>query len=241
MAASKEELLLNAFLAVAGSNWSGTNNTGLPKTATGADSAQLSEAAATVAQASEAQTQLLGNFAQALQGSPVYQGIQAAQSSGEQSTVSEVVSAVLGSALGMVPLAKAVIGLFTGGGPDAPPPLVRYALPAPLRMEAANGAGDAVQGMDYGQDGLPRMYWTQSQQDANAYLGDGADATGGQTTWPTTLAATDGTAQAAAPQVNIQVQAMDSQSFLDHKDDIARAVREAMLNMHSLNDVVNEL
>jgi hypothetical protein len=34
---------------------------------------------------------------------------------------------------------------------------------------------------------------------------------------------------------------MDSRSFLDHSDDIARAVRDAMLNMHALNDVVSEL
>ena len=44
-----------------------------------------------------------------------------------------------------------------------------------------------------------------------------------------------------ATQITIQVQAMDSRSFLDHRDEIARAVREAMLNSHSLNDVVNEL
>jgi len=41
--------------------------------------------------------------------------------------------------------------------------------------------------------------------------------------------------------VTVQVQAMDSRSFLDHSAEIARAVREAMLNMHSLNDVVSEL
>ena len=44
-----------------------------------------------------------------------------------------------------------------------------------------------------------------------------------------------------APQITVQVQALDSRSFLDHSDDIARAVRQAMLNMHSLNDVVGEL
>lgn len=42
-------------------------------------------------------------------------------------------------------------------------------------------------------------------------------------------------------QVTIQVQAMDSRSFLDHSEEIARAVREAMLNSHALNDVVNDL
>ena len=45
----------------------------------------------------------------------------------------------------------------------------------------------------------------------------------------------------AGPQITVQVQAMDSQSFLDRSDDIARAVRQAMLNMHSLNDVVGEM
>jgi hypothetical protein len=34
---------------------------------------------------------------------------------------------------------------------------------------------------------------------------------------------------------------MDSQSFLDHSDLIAQAVRQAMLNMNSVNDVVNDL
>ncbi len=34
---------------------------------------------------------------------------------------------------------------------------------------------------------------------------------------------------------------MDSQSFLDHSEDIANAVRQAMLNSNSLNNVVNDL
>jgi hypothetical protein len=34
---------------------------------------------------------------------------------------------------------------------------------------------------------------------------------------------------------------MDAQSFLDNSEQIARAVRGAMLNLGSINDVVNEL
>lgn len=45
----------------------------------------------------------------------------------------------------------------------------------------------------------------------------------------------------SAPQVTIQVNAMDSQSFLDHSDDIAMAVKQAILNSSSLNDVIAEL
>lgn len=41
--------------------------------------------------------------------------------------------------------------------------------------------------------------------------------------------------------VLVQVQAMDSQSFMDHSQEIAHAVRHAMLNMSSLNDVIVDL
>jgi len=51
-----------------------------------------------------------------------------------------------------------------------------------------------------------------------------------------------GSSQAAAPaQVTVNVNAMDSQSFMDHSNDIANAVREAMLNMHPINGVVANL
>ena len=45
----------------------------------------------------------------------------------------------------------------------------------------------------------------------------------------------------AGQQITVQVQAIDSQSFLDHSDEIAKAVRQAMLNMNSINDVVTDL
>lgn len=46
---------------------------------------------------------------------------------------------------------------------------------------------------------------------------------------------------APTPQITVQVNAMDARSFLDRSDDIARAVREAMLHSHSVNDVIGEL
>jgi hypothetical protein len=42
-------------------------------------------------------------------------------------------------------------------------------------------------------------------------------------------------------QVTVQVNAMDSQSFLDRSGDIANAVRRAMLESSALNDVVSEI
>lgn len=50
-----------------------------------------------------------------------------------------------------------------------------------------------------------------------------------------------GAPAAAGPVVQVNVQAMDSRSFLDHSDEIARAVKEAMLHSHGLNDVVTEI
>ncbi len=53
----------------------------------------------------------------------------------------------------------------------------------------------------------------------------------------------NGAPKVAAPPttVQIQVNAMDSRSFLDHSADIAKAVREAMLHSSSLNDVISDL
>lgn len=48
-------------------------------------------------------------------------------------------------------------------------------------------------------------------------------------------------ATAAQQQITVQVQAMDSQSFLDRSNDIAAAVRKAMLETSSLNDVIREV
>ena len=49
------------------------------------------------------------------------------------------------------------------------------------------------------------------------------------------------TVSGAAPQITVNVQAMDARSFMDRSNDIALAVRDAMLNLNAINDVVNEL
>lgn len=52
---------------------------------------------------------------------------------------------------------------------------------------------------------------------------------------------TTAAAQQQQQQITVQVQAMDSQSFLDRSNDIAAAVRKAMLETSMLNDVVREV
>jgi hypothetical protein len=131
------------------------------------------------------------------------------------STVESVVSTVFGSGLGLIPLISSLVGLF-GGGSSAPSPLTRYAPPASLNLSLADtpGANNGIAsfpGVVYGQNGLPQAA-PQSQAPASS-----------------------------APQISIQVNALDSQSFMDHSYEIAQAVRSAMLNMNSLNDVVSDL
>jgi hypothetical protein len=54
--------------------------------------------------------------------------------------------------------------------------------------------------------------------------------------------AVDGTRPApSSANVTVNVQAMDSKSFLDHSQDIAAAVRQAMLESSTLNDVIREV
>lgn len=64
-----------------------------------------------------------------------------------------------------------------------------------------------------------------------------AAATSGQTAAASMPAATF----ASFPNVQVQVNAIDSRSFLDHSDAIADAVRRALLSAHSLGDVIASL
>ncbi|MGA3023970.1 MAG: hypothetical protein ABSF98_04295 [Bryobacteraceae bacterium] len=71
------------------------------------------------------------------------------------------------------------------------------------------------------------------------------DATGGESTGGQ-LAGSDyggnGLPRAqTTSNVTVQVNAMDSRSFLDRSGDIAAAVRQAILSNHSINDVLSEL
>jgi hypothetical protein len=58
---------------------------------------------------------------------------------------------------------------------------------------------------------------------------------------PDAAAGSATTQTSTAPNITVNVSAMDSQSFMDRSADIASAVREAMLNLHPINDVVANL
>jgi hypothetical protein len=88
-------------------------------------------------------------------------------------------------------------------------------MPSPVNLNAGINEGAPTQpfAVDYASGGAPKAATSSS----------GAGTGGG------------------SGQMIVQVQAMDSQSFLDHSDDIAQAVRQAMLQSSVLNDVIREV
>jgi len=177
-----------------------------------------------------------------LQGSSAAQAASGSSSTSNASTTSgggitaeSIVTTVLESGLGMVPLVVGLLGLFGGGGTPAPPTLEKYAMPERQYFEGADTGSD-VSGADYDQMGMPRAYSAapdggSAQTSGSASPGSGSGGSG----------APSGPSGAGAAQITVNVQAMDSQSFLDHSNEIAQAVRAAMLNSNSINDVVNNL
>jgi hypothetical protein len=215
------EVLLNRFLDAAGGSWSGVT---------------LSDDLRTL-------------FSWALDGAQTVQVDKSnparANSDSESGALSTAVSAVFENAVGFAPLARAIFGLFTDGGPaQAVPSLSRYIAPPAFRFEAANGPDATIFGVDYGEDGLPRLVGRQPGEPVSRQPSYEAGVYAGNTgrVPPTELSTPARNTSSSGPaQITIQVQTIDSKSFLDHKDEIAGAVREAMLSMHSLNDMVGEL
>jgi hypothetical protein len=170
-------------------------------------------------------------------GIPIVGGVQnaqAASSEGIGSVVESVVSTVLKNGFGMLPLISGLLGLFGGASTPDPPALLKYAMPSSLTFqgaETATGLGNA----DYDQNGMARAY-------GGTVANNTASTTGvGVPEWSGRSAGNGSASTSQAPQIIVNVQAMDARSFLDRSNDIAAAVRDAMLNLNSINDVVNDL
>ncbi len=127
------------------------------------------------------------------------------------STIGSTLESVFG--LGLSPLISGLVSLFGGGGSSQPTPLVPYVAPASVQANAGiSSASSGAFAVDTADGGLPRPVPSP---------GSGSASSSSSTT-----------------QITVQVQALDSQSFLDHSDDIAAAVRQAMLTSTTLNDVI---
>lgn len=146
--------------------------------------------------------------------------------SGGGSSPLSLVSSFLGGGLGMIPLIGGLLSLF-GGGSSEQQPLEKYVKPDQLYFTGAD-VGGSVQDADYNQYGMPRLYsdtTSGSTSQSTSFSGSPTPSSGGSSTSP----------------INVTIQALDSQSFLDRSSDIAQAVRQAMLTSNSINDVVSDL
>jgi hypothetical protein len=136
--------------------------------------------------------------------------------------------------LGLPALIGGLVDLLGGGSAAAPPPLVKYAMPTALDIQTGtDGPGSGLSNVDYDQSGNPRTYsGAAQQQGASQASGDAGQAGNGSSQ------ANQGGGSSGTQNITVNVQTMDSQSFVDHADDIANAVKSAMLNNHSIGDVV---
>ena len=153
-------------------------------------------------------------------------------------TITNFASGFLGGGGLLSPILSGILSLFGGGGTKAgPAPLVPFQLPASIQYQGGLTANGQVSAVDYGQGGAPRAVGNI----ASIQTQGGGTANGQGTAVDYGQGGTPRAVQNAAPQVTIQVSAMDSRSFLDHSDEIARAVREAILHSSPLNDAIAEL
>jgi hypothetical protein len=175
-------------------------------------------------------------------------------SGGIGSTLESVAGFMFGGALGLVPLIGSLFGLF--GGSSTPQPVFeKYEMPSSVSFEAAD-TSSGLATADYGQMGLPRLY-DSSDAGASSAGNDASSSPAATnasaissspavsaTQSPSTgspSGVTTSQGGSGVPQISVNVQAMDAQSFMSYSGEIAKAVRDAMLNLSSINDVVTEL
>lgn len=157
-------------------------------------------------------------------------------SGGSGGGIESLASTIFGGALGLVPVIGGLFGLF-GGGSSQQQVFQKYEMPSSISFEAADAGGSLVNS-DYGQMGLPRLY-DSSGSDASPASATNAPSSSGGLAGPG--AAITGGGAYGMPPISVNVQAMDAQSFMSYSGEIAKAVRDAMLNLSSLNDVVTDL
>jgi hypothetical protein len=174
------------------------------------------DSTASMSQASQEIARLEAQFRQ--QANLIQSNTQAVQSNTTAHTGTSVGSAIghaaggIGSSLSFLsPIVTGLLGLFGVGSSNSTSAPLPFYTPPP-----------SVQVSDTLRSATPNV-------------------TGGGDVAANRNAAGSTNAAPASTQVTVNVSAMDSQSFMDRSSDIASAVREAMLNLHPINDVVASL
>ncbi len=232
-----EERLLSLFSEASG-EVRGNQAEASPADVTRGHADATSEIANGPAESSSFDASLDTGVAQNFHGTSTSSSSSGSSGGGVGSTLESVAGSVFGGALGLVPLVGSLFGLFDGNSTQQPS-FQKYEMPSSISFEAADtGSASGLSNSDYGQMGLPRLYGA-SETDAAPYESS-SRSTPGASSGPAGGATASG-GSSSNPQISVNVQAIDAQSFMSYSGEIAKAVRDAMLNMSSINDVVSEL
>lgn len=185
---------------------------GQPPIAAGIVGPTPTPAAAAAAQTGGVSGTLQGVLSDVFRFSPIAPG--SASSPANSDSIAEK---VVKNLFGIAPLASLIAGLFRGSG-DPPPALLKFAPPPSIAFNAAQ-TRDGFTTTDYDQSGAPRAGQPLARPGS-----PGAPDAGGS----------------GGPQITVNVQAMDSRSFIDNSAAIAGAVRAAMLDNNYLGEVLDE-
>jgi hypothetical protein len=132
------------------------------------------------------------------------------------STAGNIAGSIFGGGSLLSPIIRGLVSLF-GGGPTPQPAFTAFTMPAPIHLDTTFNSP------------LPGgVQQTIPQTAASVSPAASSDQGSDRGTAPT-------------PAIQINVNAIDSKSFLDHSDQIAQAVRQALLNSHPLADVIAEI
>ena len=130
------------------------------------------------------------------------------------STAGNIASSILGGGSLLSPIISGLMSLF-GGRSTAQPAFTAFTMPAPIHLDTTFNS--------------PLPQGVQQIVQPTAGIADAASP------------GDRGSAQDTGPAIQINVNTIDSKSFLDHSDQIAQAVRQALLNSHPLADVIAEI
>jgi hypothetical protein len=231
MSSTTQERLLRFFREAAGTNASETPAAAYAAESSGAPLAETASGAA-LGPMSDAGGGL--GYAATPVGTSTEGSAETGQSTGGTgSTIESALTTFLEGGLGIVPLVSGLMGLFDGGS-SASPQLEKFQKPSSIDFVSAD-TPNGLAAADYDQLGMPRLadtvLPTASEASPSGASGSSAGGTGSSA----------GASATPMPQMTLNIQAMDAQSILDRSGDIAQAVRNAMLNMSSINDAISDL
>lgn len=188
-----------------------------PPIAVGVTGSGGADSAASMSQAAQEIAQLRVQYQQQAEliaaNTQALQGNTASHGGGSVgSTIGSAASGLLGGGLGLLsPIFSGILKLFGGGGSTPAPAPLPFYTPPPSVLMSDTLRAATPSAGSAGSAGSRSM----SSGAVNH--------------------------ASPAPQITVNVNAMDSQSFMDRSGDIASAVREAMLNLHPINDVIANL